>query len=139
MPKYKASSIVYGKYLTFKKTVGPVELSTGLHVCQVLQHAILSGPPFPETTWGRILREGSLFTEWGAAYYGNPYNSRESSYLHLIFTQHTIWPLRNLISFAPPFPNDASNFVRPPNNASKIFRPPPLTQKLKVPKGRFRI
>ena len=40
-------------------------------------------------------REGSEFTGWGTAYYGNPYNSRESPYLRLIFTQHTIWPLRN--------------------------------------------
>ena len=43
----------------------------------------------------KILWEGSLFTGWGAAYYRNPYNSRESPYLRLIFTQHTIWPLRN--------------------------------------------
>ena len=37
------------------------------------------------------LREGSLFTGWGTAYYGNPYNSRESPYLRLIFTQHNIF------------------------------------------------
>ena len=36
--------------------------------------------------------EASLFTgSRGTAANGNPYNSRESSYLHLIFTQHTIW------------------------------------------------
>ena len=54
----------------------------------------------------------------GAAYYGNPYNSRESPYLRLIFTQHTIWPLRNpkisTVQFRSPPPDDASNFVRPP-------------------------
>ena len=44
----------------------------------------------------------------GAAGYENPYNSRESPYVRLIFTQHTIWPLikefKNIdgpISFAP--------------------------------------
>ena len=36
-------------------------------------------------------REGSEFTGWGTAYYGNPYNSRESPYLRLIHcvTQRT--------------------------------------------------
>ena len=75
-----------------------------------------------------ISREASEFTGWGVAANGNPYNSRESPYLRLIFTQHTIWPLSpkifdGPISFVPP--NGASNFVRPPNDASTIFRPPP--------------
>ena len=38
----------------------------------------------------QALREGSLFTGWGAAANGNPYNYRESPYVCLIFTQHTI-------------------------------------------------
>ena len=66
-----------------------------------------------------LIREGSLFTGWGAAANGNPYNSRESPYLHLIFTQHTIILFgpkesKNIdcpISLAP---NDASDFVCPP-------------------------
>ena len=57
--------------------------------------------------------------------YENPYNSRESPYLHLIFTQHTLWPLiKESKNIDGPIPNDASKFVAPL----------PLSQKLKVPK-----
>ena len=33
---------------------------------------------------------------WGAAGRGNRHNSRESPFFHLIFSEHIIWPLRNL-------------------------------------------
>ena len=57
-----------------------------------------------------------------AAGYRISYNSRESPYLHLIFTQHAIGPQRNTKKCPVSFP---------PNDASNI---PPLTQKIKVPK-----
>jgi len=45
----------------------------------------------------KLLREASLFMGWGGApKYGNRYNSRESPYFRLIFTEYTTWPLRNL-------------------------------------------
>ena len=62
----------------------------------------------------------------GTADNGNRYNSCKSPYLHLIFTQHTIWPQSKNIDgpkqFAPP--NDASKNVATPNYESNIFHPP---------------
>ena len=62
------------------------------------------------------------------------YNSRESPYLRLIFTQHTIWTLRNpkisTVRFRlPTLMTRPISFV-PPNDASKIFRPPPFDSKI---------
>ena len=50
-----------------------------------------------ETGWRKNVK-GSLiiYGLGGATKYGNRYNSRESPYFRLIFSEHTIWPLRNL-------------------------------------------
>ena len=87
--------------------------------------------------WIQLGKLQNLRDGWAAAN-GIPYESRKSPYFRLIFTQHTIWPLRNpkksTVRFRSPPPNDASDFVRPPlTTRPKIFAPP-LTQKLKVPK-----
>ena len=80
------------------------------------------------------VREGSLFTGWGAGNNENCHNSRKSPYFRLIFTQHIIWPLRNLKQstckkISPPL-NDVSN--PPPSRRVEIFSPPLRPKKLCV-------
>ena len=79
------------------------------------------------TPW--IIRWG----EWCSREYfhgivgGIQYNSHESPYSRLVFTQHTIFPLRyknvdDRIFVHPP--KNAANFVRP-NDSYNILAPPP--------------
>ena len=72
----------------------------------------------------------------GAGNNENCHNSRKSPYFRLIFTQHIIWPLRNLKQstckkISPPL-NDVSKFSRPPLlKTKKIMRPKHLKNKKK--------
>ena len=83
-PYYEAFDHLFWIYTKSDESLIPPSSSLPRKVCS---HA---NTGLSLTDKGRLIIYGM-----GRAYYGNPYNSRESPYLRLIFTQHTIWPLRN--------------------------------------------